>query len=165
MIKYKPIPNAVNVDDIQEIIETNKRVEQENIKLNNIINEFDKISYEDWNMWGKYREYIKILSEFADDTQSKLNPYLTDVYKSDIKVAIKVLIRVLKESYTKDKIEELESQLQQKENIIKEVREYIKENILAYEYVDQIKHYYNIIKIRPSLLCKLYYLINLIVLI
>ena len=92
-----------------EIKDKDKEIE----RLNNIINEFDKISYEDWNMWGKYREYIKILSEFADDTQLKLNPYLTDAYKSDIKVAIKVLIRVLKESYTKDKIEELESKIKE----------------------------------------------------
>ena len=36
-LKLKPIPNIVNVDDIQEIIETNKRLIRENKRLNNII--------------------------------------------------------------------------------------------------------------------------------
>lgn len=38
-LELKPIPNIVNVDDIQNIIETNRVVEQENIRLHSIIKE------------------------------------------------------------------------------------------------------------------------------
>ena len=151
MIKYEPIPNIVNVDDIQEIMETNKRVEQENIKLNNIINEYEKwlkAHLDEEFYW--FKMYDK-LQELNGDRMSEIFTRWQDPTIKELQNQLEEKIYLYNKLDTESKyvINNLQKQLQQKENIIKEVREYIERylrlNLEAFDTKDLLEKFLEIL--------------------
>lgn len=72
-LELKPIPNIINVDDIQEIIDTNKYLSQEIERLNNIINELEKWLKSEYERYLNDEENLVFSNVEAIDYGSVLN--------------------------------------------------------------------------------------------
>ena len=117
----------------KEIIENNKRLKQEIVRLNNIINELESELYHDW-------------LEYKDsDCESMFSKAIEDKaiydYIQELKESNKRMISRWKYIFTDDEIEKIINELEEQDrhikeanieierlnNIIKEVREYLDE--------------------------------------